>query len=277
MKKTLLALLLSLALSAPGFSAALRAQPDSLRYSDTYLDTVRIDRTFVLNDYPMIAFEYGGSLNRMNFSLAYKQQSFFVPEYFGVSFMRYGKMFGYMPYFGYKVGLYYGHEGYMFKEDKETHTVSTINGATKVVYDVVEMPFLTHMHYDFVHFKLMANVGLYGGYRLRIHRFGARVPEEIAESFLETDRRLDYGLQGGAGFALVFSPLEIHFNAALRYSWATIYDPDYYSPYYYRFAYPFDVMFSAGVCFQLGKRTGKTNKVLRKEAHDLVYPQSSHR
>jgi len=277
MKKTLLALLLCCALCAPGLAAPLRALPDSVRYSDAYLDTVQVGKTFVLNDYPMVCIEYGGSLNRMNFSLNYKQQSFFVPEYFGISFMRYGKMFGYMPYFGFKVGLFYGHEGYMFKEDKETHTTSTINGASKVVYDVVEMPFLTHIHYDFVHFKLMANVGLYGGYRLRIHRTGMRLPEEIAENFLETDRRLDYGLQGGAGFALVFSPLELHFNATLRYSWATIYDPNYYSEYYYRFAYPFDIMFSAGVCFQLGKRTGKTNKVLRKEAHDIVYPQSTNR
>ena len=277
MRKTVLALILCCAFAALGGAAGRRERPDSLRYSPEFLDTVQVGKTFVLNDYPMVCFEYGGSINRMNFSLNYKQQSFIVPEYFGVSFMRYGKMFGYMPYFGYKIGLYYGHEGYMFKEDKETHQTATIHGASKVVYDIVEMPFLTHMHYDLVHFKLMANVGLYGGYRVGIHRTGFRLPEEIVNSFLDTDRRLDYGLQGGAGLAFVFSPVEIHLNATVRYSWATIYDPDYYSEYYYRFAYPFDVMVTAGICFQLGKRTGKTNKVLRKEAYDLVYPSGTNR
>ena len=43
------------------------------------------------------------------------------------------------------------------------------------------------------------------------------------------------------------------------------------SKYYYRFAYPFDFMVTAGLYFQLTKRTGKGKTQLRKEAYDAVY------
>ena len=95
--------------------------------------------------------------------------------------------------------------------------------------------------------------------------------EAILNSFLETDRRLDYGICGGLGFGLVFDPVEFHINANLRYSWGTIYDPDYVSKDYYRFAYPFDVVVTAGVYFQLTRRTGRNKAQLRREAYQQVY------
>ena len=241
-------------------------------------DTTEIVRTYAdINDYSLIGVNGGVTFSQMMFNPTVKQSWLYNPVYASVMFTHYMKMFQYMPYFGYRIGFAYGREGYKFKKNKDTGTIHKIDGATEASMEVVEMPFLAHMHFDALHFKIMADFGMYVGYRQSIERRGPSVTDALRHSFAETDRQWDYGLQGGAGFALVFSPLEIHFNAALRYSWATIYDPDYYSPYYYRFAYPFDVMFSAGVCFQLGKRTGKTNKVLRKEAHDLVYPQSSNR
>lgn len=252
-------------------------RPDSLAYSDEYLDSVRLNKTLVLNDYPMIGIVYGGSMNRMSFNPVQNQKSIIIPEYYGVVFTKYSKMFKTMPYFGFQIGLFYGHEGYEFKADEETGRIATIEGATKAIYDIVEVPFLMHGHYDFQHAKILANIGLYGGYRFNIHRTGPYVSPDIAESFKDTDLRLDYGLQGGLGFGLVFSPIEIHFNAMIRYSWATIYKPDYASEYYYRYAYPFDVMVTAGLHFQLGKRTGKTKKVLRQEAYRIVNESNENR
>lgn len=245
-------------------------------YSDAYLDTVKINRVFEVNDYSLIGVEYGVSFNRMSFNPPNTQSTLFVPNTFGIFYTRYGKMFGYMPYFGFKVGLRYSHEGYKFKENKDTKVTADIEGASQAIMDVAEIPFMAHLHMDGLHYKVMADFGIYGGYRLNISRTGDSVSESLVNSFKDTDRRFDYGLCGGLGFGLVFDPLEFHVNANLRYSWGTIYDPDYASKDYYRFAYPFDIMVTAGVYFQLTRRTGRGKAQLRKEAYQQVfYPKQN--
>ena len=69
----------------------------------------------------------------------------------------------------------------------------------------------------------------------------------------------------------MFDPVEIHINALVRWSWSSLYDPDYASPYYYRYAYPMDGILTVGVHFQLTKRSGKTSQALRQEARAIVY------
>lgn len=261
--------------AADTLRAGFPAVDDSLKvldtYSDIYLDTVQVNRVFEINDYSMIGVEYGVSFSRMSFNPPYTQSSLFSPNTFGIFYTRYGKMFAYLPYFGLKVGLRYSHEGYKFKENKDTQIVPNIEGATQAVMDVVEVPFMAHLHMDGLHYKVMADAGIYGGYRLNIKRTGDHVDEAILNSFKNTDRRFDYGICGGIGFGLVFDPLEFHINANVRYSWGTIYDPDYYSKDYYRFAYPFDVMVTAGVYFQLTRRTGRGKAQLRREAYRQVF------
>lgn len=240
-------------------------------YSDAYLDTVKLNRVFEVNDYSLIGVEYGVSFSRMSFNPAYSQTTLFSPNTFGIFYTRYGKMFGYMPYFGFKVGLRYSHEGYKFKEDKDTKVTPSIENATQAIMDVAEIPFMAHLHLDGLHYKVMAEAGIYGGYRLNIKRTGDYVSESLVNSFKDTDRRLDYGICGGIGFGLVFDPVEFHINANVRYSWGSIYDPDYYSKDYYRFAYPFDIMVTAGMYFQLTRRTGRGKAQLRREAYQQVY------
>lgn len=266
--------------SAPKDSIRLDSIPDPQvfrkygGYSPDYLDTVQVKKTFSINDYSLVGVEYGASLSRMSFNPPRLQTNLFAPNTFGIYITRYGKMFNYLPYFGFKAGIRYGHEGYKFKENKETKVMSDIEGATQALMEVVELPFMAHLHLDLLHFKLMADVGIYGGYRLSIDRIGEAVAEDIRRSFLETDNRWDYGLSAGLGFGLVFDPLEFHVNAGLRYSWATIYKPDHFHKDYYRYAYPLDLMLSAGLYFQLTKRTGKTKPQIRKEAYDQVYNPS---
>ena len=129
-------------------------------------------------------------------------------------------------------------------------------------------------HYDLWNFKIMAQVGCYAGYRLAIERFPGKtgsVAEEMKHTFLDTDRRWDYGIKGGIGFGLVFDPIEIHFQAMYKYSMGTLYDPDHYSEIYYRFAYPTNIIVSAGVHYHLSKRSGKTKAELKKQARDMVF------
>jgi hypothetical protein len=254
-----------------------------IAFTDTltneFLDTVKIDKKLKLNDYSMVGIQGGVVLSQVMWNPKYKQEMILLPINFGVTYTKYGKMFGYMPYFGFEIGLMYTQEGYQFKADKDdpTKVPTTIQGADRAVYDVIEMPVLSHFHVDMWKMKIIANLGFYAGYRLKIHRFPYNGEftnpyyEETQFTFLETDRRWDYGIKAGLGFGLVFEPLEIHLKAMYKYSLSSLHDPDTYSKYYYRYAYPSNIIISAGVHFHLTKRTGKTKAELKQAAKDFVY------
>lgn len=244
---------------------------------DAVLDTIEIKKNTFINDYSMIGVQYGVGLSQVMWNPSQKQEMQMMPYNVGIMYTRYGKMFGYMPYFGFQIGLFYGQEGYKFKKNDDTGYTYTIQGADRAIFDVVEMPFLSHMHVDFWKMKVMAEIGFYVGYRLKIHRFPYNDEYHNADyaamqdSFLETDRRLDYGIKGGLGFGFIFDPIEIHLKAAYKHALSSLYDPDHYSQYYYRYAYPSNIIISVGVHFQLTKRTGKTKAQLKNEAKKLVY------
>lgn len=247
--------------------------------TDEFLDSYEIKKKLVLNDYSMIGIQGGVGLSQVMWNPKYRQDMILMPVNFGILYTKYGKMFGYMPYFGFQIGLMYAQEGYQFKSDKDDpdRIPNTIQGADKAVYDVVEMPLLSHIHFDMWRMKIIANIGFYAGYRLKIHRFpyGGEFTNpayaETENAFLETDRRWDYGIKGGLGFGLVFDPIEIHIKAMYKHSLSSLYNPDYASKYYYRYAYPSNIVISAGLHFQLTKRTGKTKSDLKKQAKELVY------
>ena len=127
------------------------------------------------------------------------------------------------------------------------------------------------LHYDTEFFKAFASVGPYAGWRWDIHRTGPRVTEGLEDSFKDTDIRRDFGLKGGVGFGIVFDPFEFHIEGQVKWAWSSLYEPDWYSPYYYRFAYPLDIVITAGIHYQLSRRTGRTRKELRKEAYNSIY------
>lgn len=248
---------------------------------DIVLDTINVNKKTFINDYSMIGVQYGAGLSQVMWNPSQRQEMILMPYNFGVTFTRYGKMFGYMPYFGFQVGVFYGQEGYQFKKNEDTGYTYTIQGADKAIMDVIEVPVLSHMHIDFWKMKVMADIGFYVGYRLNIHRFpfnGEYKNDAYAEmqnSFLETDNRLDYGIKGGVGFGFVFDPVEIHIKAAYKHALSSLYEPDHYSKYYYRYAYPSNIIVSVGLHFHLTKRTGRTKAELKKEAKELVYGTES--
>lgn len=269
MKKIYTAVICTLA------AAALTNAQDKA-YTDLQLDTMSMKKVLVINDYTMAGVQYGVGLSRVMWNPAHKQDMVFIPFNIGVTVTTYAKMFGYMPYFGFQTGVFYAREGYRFKYDKENNYTYRVEGAQKALIDVIEVPALFQFHYDMWNFKIMAQVGCYGGYRLSIERFppeGGSVAEEVRRSFTETDRRVDYGLKGGVGFGLVFAPVEIHLQAMYKHSLSSLYTPDHYSKYYYRFAYPSNIIVSAGVHFHITKRTGRTKAQLKKIARDMVYGQ----
>ena len=269
--KRLLLILLSI---FPILSLSAQEKDLEARWTDEFLDTVQVKKTLKLNDYSMIGVQYGAGLSQVIWNPVQKQNLVFMPYNFGVTFTTYGKMFGYMPFFGFQIGVNYTQEGYQFEYNEEKDYTYKIEGAEKAIYDIVEVPILMHCHYDMWNFKIIAHAGCYGGYRIGIQRFPGKtglVDPEVEHSFVETDRRWDYGLKGGLGFGLVFDPVEFHLMATYKHSFGTLYEPDHYSEYYYRFAYPMNIVISAGIHVHLSKRTGMSKSALRKQAREIVY------
>ena len=133
-------------------------QVAALRDSD--LDSIDVKQKLFINDYTMIGIQYGAGVCRTFWNPRVEQDLAFVPANIGVTYTRYGKMFGYMPFFGFQAGVFYGQDAYQFKYNEEYNYTYTIEGAEKAVIDVVEVPVLCHVHYDMWNFKLMVNIGI---------------------------------------------------------------------------------------------------------------------
>lgn len=251
---------------------------DIKKYTNEFLDSLDVRKKLVINDYSMLGISYGANLSQVMWNPRQKQDFLILPMNVGISYTKYGKMFNYMPYFGFQIGLNYTREGYQFEYNEDKDYTYKIEGAEKAVYEVLELPMYMHCHYDMWNFKIIAHAGCYAGYRLSIQRFPGKtgwVDPDVEFSFLETDRRIDYGLKGAVGFGLVFDPIEIHLMATYKHSFASLYDPDHYSEYYYRYAYPMNITVSAGIHVHLSKRTGMSKAALRKKAREIVYGNKS--
>lgn len=241
--------------------------------TNAFLDTVVIDNSLKLNDYSMIGINYGIGRAQTQFNPPKTQGSLKIPSYFGITFTKYGKFFGYMPYFGVQVGLFKGTDGYAFKPNEEGEYNVTVDGATKVVYDFVEVPLVAQFHIDSRNFKILADGGMYVGYRYKIHREGNFKYPDLMDDFTDYEYKWDYGFKVGAGFGLVFSPFEIHVKMNMRYGLGDIYKADYANREYYRFATPLDLILTVGIHYQLSKRSGKTKSQIKEQARRIVYEE----
>ena len=229
----------------------------------------------LINDYSLIGVNYGVTFANTWFSPAkHNSEYVFTTNYVSVTYTKFSKLFDRMPYFALVLGAAMGNEGYAFKADKETGVSADVDGATRCSIQVIDFPAMMQFHYDFEPAKVMANAGVYGGWRKSVTRSGPALEPEWTDKFRSYEQRFDYGFQGGAGFALIFDPVEIHFNCLLRWSWSNLYEPDYKSKYYNNYAYPLDIMATVGLHFQLSKRRGKTRKEIKQEAYNIVYGQT---
>lgn len=245
-------------------------EADKVVFDDLYLDTVVVKKKNVINDYTMVGVQYGFGFVSAMYNPSRSQRFTLAPYNFSVMYTRYGKMFGFMPYFGLQVGLNYGTDGYRFKYDKETNLpIYTESKADRALIQTVDGTMNAHMHMDFWKLKVILNIGYYLGYRMGITRYYNG--EVISHDFNDYDRRFDYGIKGGAGFGIVLDPIEFHITATYKQSFQNLFDPAYASEIYYRYAYPYGVTINAGIHVQLTKRVGKTTHQIKAEAKDAVY------
>ena len=280
--------LVAAALLAAAFTARSQVDLDAEFFSlpeevtNSYLDSMTI-QSVKPNDYWMVG-GYGGAALLFGYFNPTRSTRLF-PNYplYGVSVVRYFKMFGIFANMGAEFGFQHNIEGYEFKTNETTGYRSTESGAYKAVMEVPEVFLLSHFHFDMGEYvKLIAKAGLYGGYRMNIHRT-LDSPYDTYESyqafvdtFQDYDRRYSYGVQAGLGMALMVNPFELHLMVQGKWSWSSYWQPDYASEYYYRFGYPMDLGVTAGLYYQLTPRHGHTRAQLRKLARKMVEENASH-
>ena len=155
----------------------------------------------------------------------------FLDKNLSVMYTYYNSMWNTLPYFGLTTGIKYGTEG--FTSSKTTY------GFT---YDIVEMPVLSEFHIDVSRFRILAGIVGYCGYKLKTDKPGG---------FDEYDIRYDYGLEAGAGVAVVFKPFEIQLKGEYKYSLCSDFHTNKFSDIYWISCYPRNIMISAGLYIHL--------------------------
>lgn len=284
MRKTVLSILAVLFLAALPLSAQENKKkkavdldeeffhlPDSV--TDEWLDNEPLKKKAKINDYWIVGVHGGYSVQRGYFNPPRPVNLYFHQPVYGFSITRFATMMNTFPNLGMELGFQHNFEGYSFKEYESNGKFyrHDIDGAYEAYMEVPEVFLLTHGHIDMGQYaKIILKAGMYGGYRTKITRIGPRVQEGYAHAFYDNDNRWSYGVQGGLGFGLMFDPVEIHLGVQVKWGWSTYYQPDKYSEYYYRFAYPLDGAITLGVYYQLTKRRGHTRGALRRLAREVV-------
>lgn len=227
MKKVFLSLLSALLLcSAYGQDDVfIFEMPDDF----TQLDTV--DRAARFKNIHMLGVSYGVNWSGVNSSPKISQGRILTLNNVGIHYTYYHALWDQLFNFGLQVGARHGYEGY----------TSPVSGFGELC-EVVEVPLLSQFKIDFSVFRLLINIGTYGGYRLSTDKEGG---------FDSYDQRYDYGIIGGAGLAVVFKPFELHIEGNYKYSFASMYHTNKFSDVYWIFTYPQNIMLSASLHFHL--------------------------
>ena len=179
----------------------------------------------------MIGVSYGVNLSGVTSSPGLSQERILTYNNIGVHYTYYHALWDQLFNFGLQVGAKHGYEGY----------TSPMEGYGETC-EVIEVPLLAQFKIDFSIFRLLINIGTYGGYRLSTDREGG---------FDKYDQRCDYGVIGGLGLAVVFKPFELHIEGNYKHAFASMYHTNKYSDIYWMFTYPQNIMMSASLHFHL--------------------------
>ncbi|HHV04496.1 MAG: outer membrane beta-barrel protein [Bacteroidales bacterium] len=186
----------------------------------------------------MVGIRGGYAFNGVAFNPDRKQKMVASYRNASVLYTYYHDLWGNMPYFGLQTGFTYTQQGY------DTPDV-------KRIYEVVRIPLTSQFHIDFGKMRLLINLGCFGSYRMSAVDFTADDPGGKQVVFDCNHIYADYGIQGGAGLALVLKPFEFHIEANYLYSLSMIENPALYSNEYYTYGYPNQLLFTVGIFIHL--------------------------
>lgn len=226
MKRTLLLILaLSLSLAASAQDNFIFDMPDDFAQLDT------ITRPKQFKSIHMVGVSYGATWSGVTSSPGLGQEKKMTYNNIGAYFTYYHALWDQLFNFGLKFGVMHGYEGFLTPKNNYQETC-----------EVLTIPLISQFKIDFSRFRLLVNLGTYGGYRLSTDKEGG---------FDKYDQRYDYGVIGGGGLGVVFHPFEFHVEANYKYALASQYHTNKISDIYWIYTYPQNLIFSASLFFHL--------------------------
>lgn len=227
MKKRFLLLIVALtaALTVSAQDNFIFEMPDDFADLDTLQHPARFKSIH------MIGVSYGVNYSGVTSSPKIGHEKIWTYNSIGVYYTYYHALWDQLFNFGIQFGVKHGYEGY-------TSSWGTLGETC----EVIEVPLISQFKIDFSIFRLLVNLGTYGGYRLSTDKEGG---------FDKFDQRYDYGVIGGGGVAIVFKPFELHLEANYKYAFASMYHTNKLSDIYWLYTYPQNVMLSASLHFHL--------------------------
>ncbi|MBR1538814.1 MAG: hypothetical protein IJ636_04830, partial [Bacteroidales bacterium] len=145
----LLILLMASALPALAQDNFIFDMPDDFAQLDT------ITRPAKFKSIHMVGVSYGVSWSGVTSTPGLGQEKKLTYNYVGAYFTYYHALWDQLFNFGLKVGVMHGYEGYLTPKNDYGETC-----------EVVEVPLLSQFKLDFSRFRVLINLGTYGGYRL---------------------------------------------------------------------------------------------------------------
>ena len=227
MKKRFLLLIVALAaaLTASAQDNFIFEMPDDFSELDTLEHPARFKSIH------MIGVSYGVNYSGVTSSPKIGHDKIWTYNSVGVYYTYYHALWDQLFNFGLQFGAKHGYEGY-------TSSWGTLGETC----EVIEVPLISQFKIDFSIFRLLVNIGTYGGYRLSTDKEGG---------FDKYDQRYDYGVIGGGGLAVVLKPFELHLEANYKYAFASMYHTNKLSDIYWLYTYPQNIMLSASLHFHL--------------------------
>lgn len=226
MKKLLIFLAFALsALSAAAQDEFIFDLPDDF----AQLDTITHPKQF--KSIHMVGVSYGVNWSGVSSSPKIGQERILTYNNVGVHYTYYHALWDQLFNFGLQFGVTHGYEGY-----------ASANAGFGEICEVVNVPLISQFKLDFSVFRLLINLGTYGGYRLSTDK---------EEGFDDKDQRIDYGIIGGAGLAVVFKPFELHIEGNYKYALASMYHTNKMSDIYWIYTYPQNITASVSLHFHL--------------------------
>jgi len=156
-----------------------------------------------------------------------------IPTYRNISlvYTYYNSLWNMMSNFGIQVAAKYGEWGFNSEYLESEHM------------DYLELSMLSHFHFDFSRFRFLVGLGPYAGYRL------STLKEN--DSWDKYDNRFEYGLMGGAGFAVIFGRFELQLEGDYQFSLSSIYHMNKYSDEYWVIATPRNILINLTLFYHL--------------------------
>lgn len=156
-----------------------------------------------------------------------------LPSYKNISlvYTYYNSLWNMMPNFGIQLAAKYGEWGFNSEYLESEYT------------SYAEFSMLSHFHFDFSRFRFIAGIGPYAGYRLKTLK-----ENDMWDKY---DNRFEYGLMGGAGFAMIFGRFELQLEGDYQFSLSSVYHMNKFSDEYWIIATPRNIIINLTLFYHL--------------------------